>query len=81
MINLGDKVKDKVSGLVGIVVTKLEHLNGCVQYAVTPPMKKGSTEMPSWNIDEEQLELADKKTVKVKKSRDGGPTTKAVSQR
>lgn len=77
MIKLGDKVKDKISGLEGIVVSRIEYLNGCVQYGVMPKMKKGATELLSWNIDEAQLVSLEKK-IKVKKSRIGGPMTKVV---
>ena len=75
MIKLGDKVKDKISGLEGIAVEKREYLNGCIQYAVQPKMKKGATELPSWCIDEAQLEVVGKKKV-VKKSDTGGPMVK-----
>jgi len=35
MIRLGNKVRDKVSGIEGIVTGRCEYLNGCVQYCVT----------------------------------------------
>ncbi len=76
MIELGSKVRHTVSGLVGVVTSRTEYLNGCVQYAVMPKIKKGATELPSWNIDEEQLEVITSKKSKVKESRPGGPTYK-----
>ncbi len=79
MIKLGDKVKDKVSGLVGKVVSKVEYLNGCIQYGVQPKLKKDATEIATWNIDEAQLENLSK-PIKVKKERTGGATHRAVSQ-
>lgn len=75
MINLGDKVRDKVSGLEGTVVSKVEYLNGCVQYGVQPKFKKGATELPTWNIDSTQLEIVGKKIV-VKKKGTGGALIK-----
>jgi len=75
-MKLGDKVRDKVTGLVGITVDRIEYLNGCIQYGVQPPYKKGSTELPTWRIDEEQLEVVPKKQVSVRKSKTGGPTRK-----
>lgn len=75
-IELGVEVRDKISGLVGTVVARTEYLNGRIQYAVMPKMKKGATEMPSWSIDESQLEETRKKRVKVKKRDTGGPTMK-----
>lgn len=75
MIKLGDKVKDKISGLVGIVTSKQEFLNGCIQFSVMPPMKKGSEEMPSWFVDESQLTKVSS-GVNIKKKPVGGPTRK-----
>lgn len=37
-IELGMRVKDKVNGLKGIAVAECVYLNGCVQFAVTPPV-------------------------------------------
>ena len=76
MIELGDKVSDKVSGLVGIVTEKREFLNGCIQYVVSPKMKVGDKELPAWSIDEGQLTVISKKTIKSKKRDNGGPTMK-----
>lgn len=78
MIKLGDRVKDTVSGLVGIATQRIEFLNGCIQYSVTPKLKKGGTEMVAWNIDEEQLVSLEKEKVTVKKSPTGGPTTRTL---
>ena len=75
MVELGSTVKDKISGVVGVAVSRTEYLNGCVQYAVMPKVKKGATEMPSWNIDEECLEVIGKK-IRIKKKPVGGPTRK-----
>jgi hypothetical protein len=54
-IVLGWKVKDKVTGLIGIAVAKCTYLNGCIQYNVVPPVnKENSTPKNIW-IDEGQL--------------------------
>jgi len=76
MINLGDKVKDSVSGIIGIVTQRTEYLNGCIQYGVQPKVtSKNPDEIKTWIIDEEQLtKIGGLK--KVKKSRNGGPTRK-----
>ena len=34
MINLGDTVKDKISGFTGVVVARTEWLYGCIRLAV-----------------------------------------------
>ena len=60
MIELGQKVKDKVTGFNGIAVARIEYLNGCKQILVMPKMatpKKGETqEHPTGTyVDIEQL--------------------------
>jgi len=35
-IKLGDKVRDKITGLEGIAVAKIKFLNGCLQIAIQP---------------------------------------------
>lgn len=75
MIKLGDKVRDRISGVIGTVVSRTENINGCIQLGVTPKIEKGKTEILTWNIDEAHLESMGKK-VKVKKLRTGGATIK-----
>jgi len=74
MIKLGTKVKDIITGFEGIVTSKVEYLNGCIQYGVKPKMKtKGDGKMPEANyIDEGQLEVIGKRVV-VKPSSNKNP--------
>ena len=56
-IKLGSLVRDVITELEGIVIARIDYLNGCVQYSVQPKvdkqMKLGKVE---W-VDEEQLEV------------------------
>ncbi len=55
-IKLGNKVKDKVTGFEGIAISKCIYLNGCIQYAIKPPVdEKGDMRKEVW-IDEQQLQ-------------------------
>ena len=69
--------KDEVTGLVGVVNARCEHLNGCHRYSVQPPVsKKNRAEMPEgyW-IDEQQLTVFKKKKLKskvVRQTKTGG---------
>jgi len=57
-IQLGDKVKDTITGFSGICTAEVTYLTGCVQYEVTPPKKADGTLInPPW-IDESRLEQA-----------------------
>lgn len=69
----GDKVKDIVSGLIGVVIAYAEYLNGCKQYAVkSQNLKDGRPRDADW-IDEGQLILVKKDILGIKKSNTGGP--------
>lgn len=65
-IKLGHKVKDIVSGFVGIAITRLEYLNGCVRYTVQAKQNENN-EVPNMDIDVEQLKKVDNGIFKKKK--------------
>lgn len=53
----GDKVKDKVTSLQGIVVVTSVHLNGCIRYGVQPQELKDGKPVDSQWYDENDLTL------------------------
>ena len=59
-IELGNKVKDKVSGLTGIATSRVEYLNGCVQYCIKPPVDKDGKLIEGEYFDEEQVAFVGK---------------------
>ena len=66
---LGSKVKDKVTGFVGIVVSRIQHISGCDSYWVQPPMdpsmplKQGESSIPKpEHFDEPRLTLLEEPT-------------------
>lgn len=68
MIELGQKVKDKVTGFTGIATAKIKFMNGCVQFHVQSRIavpKKG--QMPKFPegqyIDVEQLDVIGKSKI------------------
>ncbi len=65
-IELGSKVKDIVSGFVGIAIVRLEYLNGCVRYTVQAKQNK-EDDVPTMDIDIEQLEVIGMGILKKKK--------------
>ena len=54
---LGEKVKDNVTGFKGTVISRIEYLNGCLQYCVDPKVGKEGKMDKAHYIDEGQLEL------------------------
>jgi hypothetical protein len=56
---MGNKVRDLVSGIEGIITGRTEWLNGCVQFIVTPPLDKDGKKQDMLWVDWQQLELVD----------------------
>jgi len=73
---LGEQLKDIVTGFEGIAVARIEYLNGCVQYGIKPKLgeesKKKGDFPESQYIDVEQLErIGD--GIKAERNTVGGP--------
>ena len=77
MIELGDEVKDLVSGFKGVAVAKHSYLQGCDRISVQPPVDKEGMLLDSQSFDEPQLIVVKKgKVTAAKKSANkppGGP--------
>lgn len=65
-INLGDRVKDPVSGFNGIAVQATEYLNGCRRIGVQPEKVDTKTGKPFeyQYFDEPQLRVIKKNVIK-----------------
>ena len=75
-IELGSKVKDLVTGFEGIVTSRTEYLNGCIQYCIAPKITGKDKGIPdSYSIDVQQLKVIGKGVAKksTKKKKPGGP--------
>jgi len=64
MINLGDEVKDSVSGFKGIAVAKHTYLQGCDRVSVQPSIDKEGKLPEAQTFDEPQLETIKQAKVK-----------------
>jgi len=74
---LGQEVKDKITGFVGIIVSRAEHLTGCNRYGVQSRKLKSPTETAEWVwFDEHQLIFKGKGlTLELEqKQKPGGPS-------
>lgn len=59
-IDLGDRVKDTITGLTGIATCRTEWLNGCRRVGLQPEeVKDGKVADPQY-FDENQLEIVQK---------------------
>jgi len=66
MIQLGDKVRDIVTGFEGIAVAKIEYLNGCIRYEVQPETCKDGKPIDSLWIDIQQLVVTEERKINIK---------------
>lgn len=71
---LGEELRDKISGFTGIAITRVEFLNGCIQYGLKPKCnEKEPHKMPeAVHVDVQQLEKVPKEKVEVKQKPTGG---------
>ena len=72
---LGNKVRDKVTGLIGIITSRSECLYGCNRYYVQPQADKNSKVPDAYWFDEDQLEVKGSGVTAVKKNT-GGPMSR-----
>jgi hypothetical protein len=73
MVNLGDLVKDKVSGFIGVAVARHDYLNGCSRLTVQPAVSDCGILPDEKTFDEPQLEVVLAKKVKGGPKDTGGP--------
>lgn len=54
---MGDTVKDDITGIVGMCIGRAEHVNGCLQYTIQPPVdKEGKIPNPT-SVDYQRIQL------------------------
>jgi len=56
-IQLGDVAKDKITGLIGVVVIDVKYLHGCRRLTLQPQALHEGKPIESSSFDEPQLEL------------------------
>ncbi len=74
-VNLGDKVRDTITGFTEIAISRTIFLQGCDRIAIQPIVGKDGTLPEYQHFDEPQLEVLEKRKVKAEspKSNNGGP--------
>ncbi len=73
---LGDKLRDRVSEVEGIVIGRIEYLNGCTQYAIKPKKAKDGKVLDAEWVDSQQVEKIDG-GLNIKKTGTGGSSALA----
>lgn len=82
IVELGDKVKDSVTGFAGIAIAKIEWLHGCIRVTVQPDKLGGDGKpLDVETFDEPQLIVTKAAKVKSGANRDrGGPIPNPVQK-
>lgn len=71
-IELGSKVKDKITGFTGIVIHRTQWLHNCNTYGLKPQELKDGKPIDVVCFDEPQLEVVEEEVIE-KKRKTGGP--------
>lgn len=85
-VELGDRVKDKITGLSGVAIGATDWLYGCRRITVQPETEKDGKPVDTFCVDEPQLRITKKAVVgpnvqeKKPRKKRGGPR-RDVSQR
>lgn len=87
MIEIGDRVKDAITGYVGIVIGVSKWITGCITYGVKAErLDKDGKDMEAVWFDENRLVLVKRGAIKignvgkVRPSRNGGPHSETPRQ-
>lgn len=80
--NLGDEVKDRITGLKGIIIARTEWFNKCIRYVVQPVKLEDGKRVEEAAFDEDQIVIvtADK-VPPPSKIRTGGPQNDKILSR
>lgn len=72
MVQLGRKVKDRITGFTGTVTGFVTYISGCNQALVAPPVGSDGKAPDSWWLDEQRLDYVDESVVTLKKDVSAG---------
>lgn len=73
-INLGDEVRDTITGFKGVAIARTEWITGCDRYTVSPKVDKDGKMGENQSFDGPTLVVTKaKKPIKVKTEKKGGP--------
>lgn len=75
-INLGDEVKDSITGFIGVAVARTEWITGCPRIVVQPKVKKDGLLPESVTFDENTLIVTKPVKSKAVDRAIGGPRPK-----
>ena len=78
-IELGVEVECRVTGFRGIVTSRVEYINGCIQYCVRGKIKKDGKYPEAEYIDGEHLKVVGK-GITIKRNESGAENSRPASR-
>jgi hypothetical protein len=60
VFELGDKVRDRVTGYAGVVTARIEYISGCVHVSLQAPADKDNKVPDALYVDENRCDLVEK---------------------
>lgn len=78
---LGQIVKDKVTGFIGVVVCRSQYLTGCNRYAIQARIVTPEGKIPEWVYFDEDLMLVEGENINIEIKLPGGPVAKEAPRR
>lgn len=86
--DLGDEVKDKVTGFTGVIMCRSQYYTGCNRYSLqsqtlVKDKQTGKVSVPDWHaFDEDMLVFVSKGlNIKKKEKQNGGPVEMEAQQK
>lgn len=63
-VNVGDKVRDNITGIEGICIARTVWINGCVRICIQPQEAKDGKPVEATTLDEPQLTVIQRQAIK-----------------
>ena len=70
-MQLGDRMKDVITGFVGVATGQVDYITGCKQFLLAPPVKDDGSKPGSEWFDEDRLEVVEARAVTLPRRVDG----------
>ena len=80
-LELGQKVKDRVTGFKGVIVCRCDYLTGCRRYAVQAQKIGKDGKVGEWTYFDEDLLVLDGKNINHEIRNPAGPPRSEAPQR
>ncbi len=78
---LGQKVKERITGFKGVIVARSQYMTGCNRYGIQSQKLKSDGKPLEWEYFDEDLLEIDGKNINIKIQQRGGPVRMEAPER